>query len=150
MISKILVATDGSEVAVKAVKFGIDLAKQLGAEIILLSVVEKGPPLSPPIPGEVTPTSIEEPPEDFLKEAAELSLEEGKKLGDTKGVQLKKVIRAGDPVEEIIKEAEESKAKLIVMGSHGKSALGAALLGSVTNGVIYNKDTQIPALVVRR
>jgi nucleotide-binding universal stress UspA family protein len=55
----------------------------------------------------------------------------------------------GHPVEEIIKEAEKSKMDLIVIGSHGKSAIKAAVLGSVTFGVIH-KETKIPVLVVRR
>jgi nucleotide-binding universal stress UspA family protein len=52
-------------------------------------------------------------------------------------------------VEEIITEAEESRVDLIVIGSHGKSALKAAVLGSVTFAVIH-KNTKIPVLVVRR
>ncbi|RPJ37318.1 MAG: hypothetical protein EHM27_13520 [Deltaproteobacteria bacterium] len=45
--------------------------------------------------------------------------------------------------------AMESKADLIVMGSHGRSALGTAVLGSVAYGVIH-KDTKIPALGIKR
>ena len=75
--------------------------------------------------------------------------EEIKKLCKKKGVQSKTVIKPGHPVEEIAKEAEKSKAGLIVMGSHGQSALAAATLGSVTYGVIH-KDTTIPILVVKR
>jgi nucleotide-binding universal stress UspA family protein len=52
-------------------------------------------------------------------------------------------------VEEIVNESARSKADLIVMGSHGKSALKAAVLGSVTYGVVH-KDTKIPVLIVRR
>jgi nucleotide-binding universal stress UspA family protein len=48
-----------------------------------------------------------------------------------------------------MKEAERSKVNLIIMGSHGRSALAAAVLGSVTYGVIH-KDTKIPVLVVRQ
>ena len=65
------------------------------------------------------------------------------------GVQSKTIITAGHLVEEIVKEAEKSRADLIVMGSHGRSALGAAVLGSVAYGVIH-KDTKTPALVVKR
>ncbi|MGD0597038.1 MAG: universal stress protein [Sedimentisphaerales bacterium] len=49
------------------------------------------------------------------------------------------------PVEDIVKEAEKSKADLIVMGSHGQNALAAAALGSVTYGVIH-EDMTIPIL----
>ena len=52
-------------------------------------------------------------------------------------------------MEEIVNEAVKSKVNLIVMGSHGRSALRAAFLGSVTFGVIH-KDTKIPVLVVRK
>ena len=58
-------------------------------------------------------------------------------------------ITAGHPVEDIVKEASRAKANLIIMGSHGKSALAAAVLGSVTYGVIH-KETKIPVLIVRR
>ncbi len=149
MISTILVATDGSEVARKALSFAIDLAKQIGAKLILLSVADEGLLVSPSVPEQVTPTHIEEPREDFLRQVAETCLGEGEKLCRENEVQSKKIIRVGDPIEEIIKEAEDSKADLIVMGSHGKSALRAALIGSVTVGVIH-KDTRIPVLVVRR
>jgi nucleotide-binding universal stress UspA family protein len=59
------------------------------------------------------------------------------------------VIRKGHPVEEIVNEATKSKVDLIVMGSHGKSALRAAILGSVTYGVLH-EETKIPILIVRR
>jgi nucleotide-binding universal stress UspA family protein len=51
-------------------------------------------------------------------------------------------------VEEIIKEAKKSKTDLIVMGSHGRSALSATVLGSVSYGVIHN-DKSIHVLIIR-
>jgi nucleotide-binding universal stress UspA family protein len=70
-------------------------------------------------------------------------------LCEKTGVQSKTVITTGHPVEEIVKEAEKSRAGPIVIGSHGRSALGAAVLGRVAHGVIH-KDTKIPALAVKR
>jgi nucleotide-binding universal stress UspA family protein len=87
--------------------------------------------------------------EDYQQEAAERYAGEIKKLCEKKGIQSKTVIKSGHPVEEIVKEAEKSRVGLIVMGSHGQSALAAATLGSVTYGVIH-KDTTIPILVVKR
>jgi nucleotide-binding universal stress UspA family protein len=52
-------------------------------------------------------------------------------------------------VEEIVNEAKKSKVDLIIMGSHGKSALKAVILGSVTYGVLH-KETKIPVLIIRR
>ena len=51
-------------------------------------------------------------------------------------------------VEEIVKEAERSKVNLIVMGSLGRSALSATVLGSVSYGVIHN-DKGVPVLIVK-
>ncbi len=149
MISKILVATDGSQHAQKSLEYAADLAKQTGAMIILLSVVEKGFVIPVSIPDVAAPTHLIEPVEDYLKQVAEVYIQRAEKFCKEKGVPIKSIIRSGHPVEEIIREAEESKVDLIVIGSHGKSALKAAVLGSVTFGVIH-KDTKIPVLVVRR
>jgi nucleotide-binding universal stress UspA family protein len=149
MISKILVATDGSETARKSIGYAVDLAKQTGAKITFLSVIDKSFFVSKSIPAAATPIHLIEPIEDYLRQAAEAHLEEVEQLCKKKGVQSSMVIRTGHPVEEIIKEAEKSKVDLIVMGSHGTSALKAAVLGSITFGVIH-KDTKFPVLVVRK
>lgn len=149
MIKKILVPTDGSKTAVKSIGYAIDLAKQTDSTVILLSVIDKSFFVIKSVPAEATKLDIIEPIEDYLRQAAETYIGEAEGLCEKKGVQSKKVIKSGHPVEEIIKEAEKSKVDLIVIGSHGKSALKAAVLGSVTFGVIH-KDTNIPVLVVRR
>jgi nucleotide-binding universal stress UspA family protein len=149
MISKILVPTDGSKTAQKAAKYGVDLAKQLKASVIVLSVIDQRSFIGQTVSAAQTARHVIEPIEDYLREAAESYAGEIKKLCEKKGVQSKAVIKPGHPVEEIVKEAEKSKVDLIVMGSHGQSALVAAILGSVTYGVIH-KDTKIPILVVKR
>ncbi|OPY60619.1 MAG: Stress response protein NhaX [Syntrophorhabdaceae bacterium PtaU1.Bin034] len=150
MIKSILMPTDGSETARKAAKYAYELAVLSQASVTLVHVIDTSVfvgRLSVPAPE--TPTHIVEPLEDYLRQAAELDMEEIARLGAQCGVETRKVIRYGHPVEEIIGEAERSNIDLIVMGSHGKSVLRAALLGSVTFGVIH-KDTKIPVLIVRR
>jgi nucleotide-binding universal stress UspA family protein len=149
MISKILVPTDGSKAAQKAAMHAVDLAKQLKATVIVLSVIDKRSFMGQTVPASKTPRHIIEPIEDYLREAAEGYAGEIEKLCDKNGVQSKTVITVGHPVEAIVKEAVRVKADLIIMGSHGKSALAVAVLGSVTYGVIH-KETKIPVLVVRR
>ena len=149
MISKILVPTDGSKTAQKAARYAVDLAKQLKASVIALSVIDNRSLIAQTVPAEDTARHVIEPIEDYLREAAEGYAREIKKLCDKNGVQSKTVITKGHPVEEVVKEAKKSKADLIVMGSHGRSALAAAFLGSVTYGVIH-KDTKNSVLVVRR
>ncbi|MFV1951954.1 MAG: universal stress protein [Nitrospinota bacterium] len=149
MISKILVPTDGSKAARKAAKYAVELAKQTSAALTLLSVIDKRFVVSQSIPSVVSPTHLIEPIEDYLKQAAESYMEEIEILCKHNNIQSKAIIRSGHPVEVIVKEAEKLKVDLIVMGSHGKSAIKAALLGSVTIGVIH-KEIKIPVLLVRR
>jgi len=149
MISKILVPTDGSKTAQKAARYAMDLAKQLKASIIVLSVFDwssfMGRASSDAF---VTPRELESM-ESSLKEAAKKHAEAVTKLCDKHGIESKTILTAGHPVEAIVKEAKRSKADLIVMGSHGRSALAAAVLGSVAYGVIH-RDTKTPVLVVKR
>jgi nucleotide-binding universal stress UspA family protein len=149
MISKILVPTDGSKTAQKAGAYAVGLAKQLHASIIVMCVVDKRFLISRTVLVEPSSRYVTESIEDYQQEAAERYAGEIKKLCGKKGIQSKTVIKSGHPVEEIAKEAEKSKVGLIVIGSHGQSALAAATLGSVTYGVIH-KDTTIPILVVKR
>ena len=149
MISKILVPTDGSRAALKAAMYAVDLATQLKATVIVLSVIDKRSFTGQTVPAAKTARHIIEPVEDYLREAAEGYAGEIKKLCDKNAVRSKIVITAGHPVEDIVKEAVRAKVNLIIMGSHGKSALAAAVLGSVTYGVIH-KDTKIPVLLVRK
>jgi nucleotide-binding universal stress UspA family protein len=148
MISKILVPSDGSKTAQRAAAYAIDLAKQLGASIVALSVIDKRSFTAQTVPASETQRHTIEPVEDYLREAAEAYAGEIKKLCDQSGVESIISIKMGHPVEEIVKEAKKSKADLVVMGSQGRSALSATVLGSVSYGVIHN-NTRIPVLIVR-
>ncbi len=148
MISKILVPLDGSKTAQKAAAFAIDLARQLKASIIILSIMDISPLIAQTTPASKTPRHTTEPIEDYLKEAAEQYAGKIKKLCDQNNVVSSICIRRGHPVTVIGKEAKRSKAELIVMGSQGRSALSAAVLGSVAYGVIHSEKS-IPVLIVR-
>jgi len=149
MISKILVPIDGSKASHKAAKYAVELAKQTGSSLTLLSVFDIRFIVDQDISASASPTHLKESVEDYLKQSAQSSTDEIAKVCERNGIQHKAAIRRGHPVEEILNEAAKSKADLIVMGSHGKSALKAAMLGSVTYGVIH-KDSKIPILIVKR
>lgn len=149
MISNILVPTDGSEAAQAAARYAIDLAKQLKGSIIVLSVIDNRSLLTQTISAQENARHITEPVEDFLREAAEQYTLAVTEICDENAVESKRSITIGHPAEEIAKEAEVSNADLIVMGSHGRSALTAAVMGSVTYSLIH-KETKIPVLIVRR
>ncbi len=149
MISRIIVPTDGSRVAQKAALYAVELAKRTGASLTLLSVIDRRFVISQSVSSAASPTHLAEPIEDYLKQEAKSYAEEVERLCKRKRVKFSSIIKSGHPVEEIAKEARRIKADLIVMGSHGKSALRAAVLGSVTFGVAH-KDTQMPLLIVPR
>jgi nucleotide-binding universal stress UspA family protein len=149
MISKILVPIDGSKAAQKAAKYAVDLAKQTNATLTLLSVIDKRFIIEQVVTASASPTHLKEIVEDYLKQSAQAATDAIVKLCKRNRIQYKAVIRKGHPVEEIANEAKKSKADLIVMGSHGKSALRAAILGSITYGVLH-EETKIPVLIVRR
>jgi nucleotide-binding universal stress UspA family protein len=149
MITKILVPIDGSKMSHKAAKYAVELAKQAGASLTLLSVIDKRFIVEQAVSASASPTHVKESIEDYLKQSAQASMDVIEKVCKRNRIQYRAVLRTGHPVEEIVNEARRSKADLIVMGSHGKSALRAAVLGSVTYGVIH-KDTKIPVLIVRR
>jgi len=148
MVSKLLVATDGSDTAWKAVKYAVGFAKQIGASITLLSVIDKSALIVQSIPVGMASNLIA-PIDDYLQQAVEGYTQKAEKLCKKNGIKVKIVIRSGHPVEEIIKEAKRSKASIIVLGSHGKGMLESAVLGSITHGVIHN-STKHPVLVIRK
>lgn len=148
MISKILVPTDGSKTSRKAAAYAVDLAGRLGASLIVVTVIDKRLFLGQTIPASKTPKNMEETVEDYLRGVADGYLGDIRKLCARRGVELKTVTRVGYPVEEILEEARKSRAHLIVMGSRGRSALSATVLGSVSYGVLHN-DKNIPVLIVR-
>lgn len=148
MISKILVPIDGSETATKAARYAIDIAKHFTASIIIVTVVEKHPVIGSPAPELNETRRVIEPIGYYLQEAAKQFTGDIKKLCDENGVPAEISIRTGNPVREIIKECEKSGADLVVMGTHGRSALSASILGSVSYGVVHH-NKKIHVLLVR-
>jgi len=141
MYKKILIPTDGSAPAETAVKEGIKLAKALGSEIYGLYVMDISAFAG--IPTE----AIWENMRSLLEEEGKKTLERVKSLAKVKEVKCKCLIKEGIPSKEIVSTAEEIKAKLIVMGTSGKSGLDRFLIGSVTEKVV--RTSKIPVLVIR-
>jgi nucleotide-binding universal stress UspA family protein len=150
MISKILVATDGSKTSQNAIKYAIGLAGQTNATIALLTVIDDSTVVAAQyVPSEFSSTQIVEPIAQYLRSAAEKYLKRAKGRCEKSGITCNWAIRNGHPVEEILREAKKLKADLIVIGSHGKGTLEYAVLGSVAYGVIH-KNTKYPVLVIRK
>jgi len=144
----ILVATDGSRVAQKAVRYASGLARKLGVSVTLLEVVDVASLIAAGTSPPVMPGNILMETKDLLRRAAserlDLVMAEFKK----RGLRVRKAVRVGSAAEEIVKEAKRIRADLIILGSHGRSALKAAVLGSVAYGVIHRSST--PVLIVQK
>jgi nucleotide-binding universal stress UspA family protein len=146
MYQNILIATDGSDVAQKAVSHGLSLAKAVGAKVTAV-VVE-------------VPFAALQFPEYERDRLADLGVQfaavekehAGKILGDVavaaekRGVPCETVqVQNARPYQGILQAAESRHCDLIVMGSHGRGGVSGILLGSVTNKVTAH--TKLPVLV---
>lgn len=147
MYRNILIATDGSALAGKAVTHGITLAKSVGAKVTAL-IVE-----APFNVFDVPESRIWKMSEEFAHHAAAVKRHATKVLGDVAeaakkaGVACDAVqIEDDSPYQAIIKIANDKGCDAIVMASHGRSGISAVLLGSVTNKVLTHTD--IPVVVV--
>ena len=134
-MDRILLAYDGSEESKRA----LDAAAALGGEGANVLVVTVAQPLSTVGFDTVPNPFSEEEQAEVLREAVEALSRKRKKA-----VTLAPVAGA---VDGIVEAARECDADLIVMGSRGHGALGRALLGSVSRGVIGRAPCSV--LVVR-
>jgi nucleotide-binding universal stress UspA family protein len=144
MYRHILVPTDGSELAHKAVAHGLLLAKSVGAKVIAL-VVEPSFYDLPPSKMNLISGAFEE----YAKLAKAHASEVLSRVADeakSAGVACETMQMTHDhPYEAIVATAEEKGCDLIVMASHGRTGIAAVVLGSVTTKVLTH--TKIPVLV---
>lgn len=141
LYKKILIATDGSEYTKNAVDYGIDLAKNTGAEIVVIYVVDTAAFAS--IPMDAAWESMYE----LLKQEGEMALKYVAEKAGTEGLEVQGNLIEGHPADEIIKYSEKNSISLIVLGTLGKSGLDRFLLGSVAEKIVRN--SKIPVLVIR-
>ncbi len=144
MYKHILIPTDGSELANKAVLHGIDLAKRLSARVTALIVKE--PPRSFVAEGVVVVPAAEVA--EVAERHAKIVLAGVSERAATAGVKVEVMSTLSDqPWRSIIDTARTKEADLIDMASHGRRGLSAMLLGSETQKVLTH--SAIPVLVYR-
>ncbi len=145
MYKHILIATDGSELAHKAVEQGLTLAKTVGAKVTAVFVSE---PWTAVVPGEMGMAFPVDDYEKGAKENATNILASVKTEAQNAGVSCETLHVADQyPAEGIIEAAKSKSCDLIVMASHGRRGISRLLIGSQTNQVVVHSD--IPVLVVR-
>lgn len=148
MYRHIMVATDGSELADKALDKSIGLARDLRAR---LTIAHIGVPYSPPVyAGDIVPATLVSPEEheQRVREAADRILGHGRAQAEAAGVTASVVFDYGEsPHETLIALAGKGGCDLIVMASHARRGLAALLLGSETQKVMTH--SAIDLLVIR-
>lgn len=142
MIRAIVVGTDGSPTAEKAVERAGELAKALGARAHVVSAYE---PSSVKIGGgfEVSRAQWMVSPGITVDSVLERALG----LLRVSGVEVETYARKGDAAEALLDVADEVKADLIVVGSKGMRGAKRFLLGSVPNKVTHHASCDV--IVVR-
>ena len=145
MFSSIVVGTDGSETANKAVNEAIDLAKALGARISLVSAYE-------PVPKARLREEARQTPADLQwmvnpREEVDSTLSDAADLIRSAGVDVEIFAREGDPADAILDVAEERSADLIIVGNKGMTGARRFLLGSVPNKVSHHAPCSV--LIIR-
>jgi nucleotide-binding universal stress UspA family protein len=144
MYKHILIATDGSELAGKAVATGIKLASLLKAKVTAVKATE---PWASMALGE---TALAFPVEDYEKAAAEEAARILGAVSDAakkQGVACETVHVNNFPAEGIIETAKSRGCDLIVMSSHGRRGIARALLGSQATNVLTHST--VPVLICR-
>jgi universal stress protein A len=143
-IKKILVAIDFSKLSYEALDYAIDLARDLGARLSVIYVVEPLEFAGVDVLGG-TPIATQSIVDEHLKQAKlELERVKTRKLAGLEGATT--AVRMGRPAEEIVAAGGKGKANLIVLGTHGRSGLSHLLMGSVSERVV--RHSQCPVVVV--
>lgn len=142
---KILLATDGSDHSMHAAAQAAQLAKDLGAEVEVFSVAVILPLYGGLHIGALGAQGLEAEAE----RAAEMAARDTAAVLQNEGVQVKTVVSLamGNPGAVICREAEETGADLIVLGSRGLGRTGSLIMGSVSQQVTHCSAK--PVLVVR-
>jgi nucleotide-binding universal stress UspA family protein len=143
VIKKIMIATDGSEHSRQAAIMGIELARLLHAEILVIYVVDVHRLAQ--LPGYTSMPGTKQCLMELMLKEGERATEEVEDIARENGIQCQKLIARGDPSQELLKLSQG--LDLIVLGSIGKSGLEKFLLGSVAGKIV--RHSKIPVFLVR-
>lgn len=137
--NRILVPTDFSDASGEAVRYGVELARERRAGLILLHVGDAAKQIATEFPLGLDASLVDAERERLLKILAP---------ADQLAVHPEFVMSTGSPAEEIVRCATEREVDLIVMGTHGRGGVSHLLLGSVAEKVI--RTAPCPVLVIRQ
>jgi nucleotide-binding universal stress UspA family protein len=136
-VRRILVAVDGSNQSVRAVKMASQMTKGLGAELTLIHVMNL----------REIPTLIAEAENGDVEEYGQMILGKAAKVAMLYGIEPKAILRKGHIADQILRFADNYKPDIIIMGSRGYAKLKGSLLGSVSQSV--SSYAKCSVLIVR-
>jgi nucleotide-binding universal stress UspA family protein len=148
-LKKVLVSTDGSKNAERAVNVAVDISKQFNAELLVLNVVME---LVPPV---YSPIGVDVPSVDYTAYLSRAEAdgkkiaEDAAKIANNAGVNNRVVVLRSvtSIAEAILEEATKEKVNLIVMGTRGLGGFRKLLLGSVSSAIVDHASCSV--LVIR-
>ena len=134
MLKTILAPTDFSDLSANGVRYACQLARDMGAALIIFNVVALDESNA------VNKREIEQHKKQLEEFVAEKVADAGV------GLKVRQMVDAGQPFGAIVDCAEKEGVDLIVMSSHGRSGLSRMLIGSVTDKIL--RGGSCPVLVV--
>lgn len=145
MFKSILVATDGTDIAAKAVDHAAFLARTLGAKLTIVTVTEQAPTFATAELGWSVPATVFE---DIRKANFEASRKILDRAAKAAGMPAEtRHVENQSPFQGILLAADGAVADLIVVGSHGHRGLERLILGSQAQKVL--SLATVPVLVVK-
>jgi nucleotide-binding universal stress UspA family protein len=149
MYTRIVVGIDGSELATKALRHAVALAKTSGARLFVVTSTEPSVLVTAGAEFMAVDTgAIVADLEEIKAKSAQATLAAAEALVTGEGLSIDKIhVPSSVAADAILKTAENQGADLIVMGSHGRRGLGRLLLGSQAAEVLSRAT--VPVLVVK-
>lgn len=143
---KIIVPVDYSDHSETVVRYALDLASRLSAEVTVVHVWETQPKV-PPHVKVTTPDGRSATIAELIQEEAEAAMQQFLKgLSVPGGASLPHRILSGAAADAIVKEAEQGGFDLIILGTLGRTGLGRLMIGSVAERVL--RTSPVPVLAI--
>ncbi|MEA5389285.1 universal stress protein [Haloarculaceae archaeon H-GB11] len=146
----ILLPTDGSDLALEALRESLTLAELSGATIHVLYVVDDAKIAELASGTGIDDVSLDGDVDGLFRRfeaIGEHALDDLREAATGRGVALTTAIRKGLPEEEILAYVDEEEIDLLVMGTHGRRGIERYILGSTTERVL--RQSPVPVLTVR-
>lgn len=139
MYDVVVFATDGSTPSGPALDRAVTLSLETGAALHVLSVVDAADL-------DLFSGAGIDDIDSLFRDAAERAVDDASRRAQEAGIEVTEAVRVGAPHREICGYADDVNADVVVVGTHGRTGLSRAFLGSVAARVV--RSSPVPVLVV--